>query len=552
LKITALVLASILAVLLAETLVRMTWRDRPQAVRYNDDNIFTTVDSPAVHFSLKPGFPFYYKGTVSRLNGQGLRNTPVAIPKSKNTFRILVLGDELVFGPGLRNSETLPARLEQVLVNHCGGGRFEVINAGIPRYNFARAAELLVPLSQRYRPDLVLAVLDEDDFELQGFGPGGRTPLLVSPWPQQPRPRAGLPGRLMLPDKKAPFRYALANASRAYLLTALWLKGTPGGAAPDPPPPDLRGMGSPGAYEWFDLPASSCCQSRTRVWDPLANRLGEIKKLGEENGFKFAAALYSDFHLRGRAALKLIDEFEKAGLPLINLSAYRDSLKTEKRKHTLRWSPWPNAAVAGSDALFTAHNMQRLGLLPEEAPCREIGIDDRPYEDLLRVRKKMYWDKVNEQLVRDKVAYQDFGTKIVFSKSTTFTPEQILYGWWPVSVFAWLGYHDVRWMSDEASVMLSLPKGATILHVKGRSLLPATDVLGPPEISFHFECQPSYEKFIVSGDIFETNVVIPRELRKRKQLEISIRCSNPFTPRAAGLRDDDRLLCVGFERLELE
>lgn len=96
---------------------------------------------------------------VVSTNADGLR-TPLGRDRSPGQVRVMMLGESRVFGWGVADEETLPARLDTLL-----GDGVEVINAGQPGYSswqMARLAEAALPA---YRPDLVLWVQPWNDFE---------------------------------------------------------------------------------------------------------------------------------------------------------------------------------------------------------------------------------------------------------------------------------------------------------------------------------------------------------------------------------------------------
>ena len=69
-------------------------------------------------------------------NRLGLRDTEVAVPKPPGVFRVLVLGDSVVFGFMVDHPRTLSEVLQQRLnaIGFAGGRRCEVINAGVEGY----------------------------------------------------------------------------------------------------------------------------------------------------------------------------------------------------------------------------------------------------------------------------------------------------------------------------------------------------------------------------------------------------------------------------------
>lgn len=97
-----------------------------------------------------------------RTNSLGLRGGPVSIPKPRDTYRIVYLGDDAVFASEVAEEETF-CHLIQEQLQQVQGRAVEVINAGIPKY-----CPLLSYLQFKHdlaslQPDLLLFHLDLSD-----------------------------------------------------------------------------------------------------------------------------------------------------------------------------------------------------------------------------------------------------------------------------------------------------------------------------------------------------------------------------------------------------
>jgi lysophospholipase L1-like esterase len=94
-----------------------------------------------------------YKYEVS-INSYGFRGPEIERRKKEGTFRIITLGDSCTFGHGLKETETYPARLQQILQTRSYAKNPEVINAGIPgttsRYGLNYIKDRLID----FQPDL--------------------------------------------------------------------------------------------------------------------------------------------------------------------------------------------------------------------------------------------------------------------------------------------------------------------------------------------------------------------------------------------------------------
>lgn len=111
--------------------------------------------------------------TVSaRLNSLGLRGPEPAVIKSRETIRIVCLGDEMTFGPGLSDDQLFTATLQRLLEPYLPR-KLEVINAGVPEY-----CPLLSLLQYRHQlqsldPDVIVLTFEmgdvADDYRVRGF-----------------------------------------------------------------------------------------------------------------------------------------------------------------------------------------------------------------------------------------------------------------------------------------------------------------------------------------------------------------------------------------------
>jgi len=131
-----------------------------------------------VHHHLKPleKMEFQHPDTghqfTERLNSFGLRGPEPSLEKSDDVIRILCLGDEMTFGPGLTTRELFTTQLESLLKDYMPK-KLEVINAGVPGY-----CPLLSLLQYRHRlralnPDVIVLTFEmgdvADDYLVRGF-----------------------------------------------------------------------------------------------------------------------------------------------------------------------------------------------------------------------------------------------------------------------------------------------------------------------------------------------------------------------------------------------
>ena len=121
--------------------------------KYARDVKMIAADSSVGH-EHRPGAHARLMGVDVAINGRKLRDRDIGFERQKDVFRILMLGDLLVFGWGVPAEATIPKRLEALL--NSSGIRAEVINAGVGNYNTSMEVAYLLNEGHRYNPDLIL------------------------------------------------------------------------------------------------------------------------------------------------------------------------------------------------------------------------------------------------------------------------------------------------------------------------------------------------------------------------------------------------------------
>jgi len=158
--------ATLLSLLAGETIVRVLGRApgiKPiQLGSY--DCIYKRSTNPILGFELKADCrsdnPDFIQ-TYERTNSHGQRDTERTLDKPDGVRRVLLLGDSVVEGYGLRESETISRRLEDLYPD----GSTEVLNFGVSAYCTRAEVELLEVKGLRFDPDIVVLVFVENDFD---------------------------------------------------------------------------------------------------------------------------------------------------------------------------------------------------------------------------------------------------------------------------------------------------------------------------------------------------------------------------------------------------
>jgi lysophospholipase L1-like esterase len=99
-----------------------------------------------------------------RINSLGLRGPETPLAKAPGVKRVVVLGDSFVFGVGVDQDHVFTTRLQN-LIEARRPGEIEVLNLGVAGYSTDQELLLFEDLGQRLRPDVVVLVMCDNDFE---------------------------------------------------------------------------------------------------------------------------------------------------------------------------------------------------------------------------------------------------------------------------------------------------------------------------------------------------------------------------------------------------
>ena len=129
----------------------------------NDESAFRYSDNPVLGYEWKPGYrdaePDLHQ-SFPTINRDGFRDVERKRERTPDTRRILLLGDSVAAGVGIRSIDDLISRR---LEGSLGPGH-EVLNLGIPGYCTFGEVELLETRGLAYRPDHVLLLFVENDY----------------------------------------------------------------------------------------------------------------------------------------------------------------------------------------------------------------------------------------------------------------------------------------------------------------------------------------------------------------------------------------------------
>ena len=98
----------------------------------------------------------------------GFRGREYPVRKPKGVFRILLIGDSMVFGHGVAPDQTISAHMERLLNQRSDSTFYHVINASRPGYSLMDTSILYQQTAHKFNADTVVVVLSNNDAEVVG------------------------------------------------------------------------------------------------------------------------------------------------------------------------------------------------------------------------------------------------------------------------------------------------------------------------------------------------------------------------------------------------
>lgn len=119
------------------------------------------VDDPILNWRFVPNSIVRDGKVVYRYNSAGFRDMEHDVKKTVDVKRVVVVGDSVTEGSGVRQEEMFTTHLQSLL-----GPRYEVINLGMSGLNTPQEIHLLEIEGIKYEPDVVVVnfVLNDCDF----------------------------------------------------------------------------------------------------------------------------------------------------------------------------------------------------------------------------------------------------------------------------------------------------------------------------------------------------------------------------------------------------
>ncbi len=166
-RLAALVLSALGSLLVAELAVRVLHLApavKPIVVD-EDASVYKRSANPILGFELKADYRDDHadlEKSYPRTNAHGQRDIERSIDKAAGRRRILLLGDSVVEGLGIRDlDDTISGQWERL----DDAGQIEVLNFGVSAYCTRAEVELLEVKGLRFNPDIIVLVFTENDYD---------------------------------------------------------------------------------------------------------------------------------------------------------------------------------------------------------------------------------------------------------------------------------------------------------------------------------------------------------------------------------------------------
>jgi hypothetical protein len=112
--------------------------------------------NPEIAHEHTPGTSGFFMGVPVAINSLGLRDREYSLKKPPGSVRVLMLGDSLTFGWGVKVENT-PTKILEEMLNRDGSGRtYEIINSGVGNYNTRMEVAYFLDRGHLLKPDVVV------------------------------------------------------------------------------------------------------------------------------------------------------------------------------------------------------------------------------------------------------------------------------------------------------------------------------------------------------------------------------------------------------------
>jgi hypothetical protein len=261
--------------------------------------------NPRIIYELKPNISVIWEGNPVTLNEGGFRSGIHPLQASEDTFRIVGIGDSVMFGMGVSDGEQYLAVLENQLNQTLPGRRWEVINTAVPGYNTVMEVETLREKGLKYQPDIVIIGFVSNDLWLPNFIRRQESPFTIQ--------KSFLIE--FLSDRLDHSQYAKEPDLAIQKLREIGLVRAPRSDTSKVPP------------QYKDMVG----------WDSYVRAMNELKHLKEDNGFDVISIFSEpDDSVRKRQVLELSEEL---GFHIVDVSSTLNRYMQQNGIKKYRGSP---------------------------------------------------------------------------------------------------------------------------------------------------------------------------------------------------------------------
>jgi len=158
-----LVISLVIGVFLCEMIVRIFWN--LQIIKMDNLGVISYEfmrerSDPDLPYELKPNLDLISQPYHIVTNSDGFRDKEYAVKKPENTFRVLVLGDSITFGFGIRENADIYYNILEEMLNAYArkmglDKKIEVIGIAAPGYDSYTELSILKKKGLKYKPDVV-------------------------------------------------------------------------------------------------------------------------------------------------------------------------------------------------------------------------------------------------------------------------------------------------------------------------------------------------------------------------------------------------------------
>ena len=239
-------------------------------------NYFHSEPAPDIAFVLKPNY--FFLNVMALTNKYGFRiPREVEFEKEKGLFRVVLLGDSIIFGYSTHEDFTVFSLINKELKKYKIPGIKEIqtLNFGVPGYNMTQYLAVLKKYGLKYKPDVIVVGLTIiNDFE--GFFMSYLTNDLLNPIPV-------FDSKGYIYELKAPSKF-LWNSylfrQFYYKFATSWEKRT------------KRPKNPPGEDKRFRRRLPASCNKNDEIWKNVEKIMDEFKAISQKNNIEIVFLLF--------------------------------------------------------------------------------------------------------------------------------------------------------------------------------------------------------------------------------------------------------------------